>query len=62
MRFNNVTIVADTHTNASEAADLLRENYKTVPPGEADVVVALGGEGFMLSTMHKFMEKKVPIY
>jgi len=62
MRFNNVTIVADTHANASEAANLLRENCKTVPPEEADVVVALGGDGFMLSTMHKFMEKKVPIY
>ena len=62
MRFNNVTIVADTHANASEAENLLRENYKTAPPEEADVVVALGGDGFMLSTMHKFMEKKVPIY
>ena len=62
MRFNNVTIVADTHTNASEAANLLKENCKTAPPEEADVVVALGGDGFMLSTMHKFMEKKVPIY
>ncbi|HIA82993.1 MAG TPA: NAD kinase, partial [Rhodospirillales bacterium] len=62
MRFNNVTIVADTHANASEAENLLRKNYKTAPPEEADVVVALGGDGFMLSTMHKFMEKKVPIY
>ena len=62
MRFNNVTIVADTHANASKAENLLRENYKTVPPEEADVVVALGGDGFMLSTMHKFMEKNVPIY
>ena len=62
MRFNNITIVADTHANASEAANLLRENYKTVPPEEANVVVALGGDGIMLSTMHKFMEKNVPIY
>ena len=62
MRFNNVTIVADTHANASEAANFLGENYKTVPPEEADVVVALGGDGFMLSTMHKFMEKNLPIY
>ncbi len=62
MRFNNVTIVADTHANASEAENLLRKNYKTAPPEEAEVVVALGGDGFMLSTMHKFMEKKVPIY
>ena len=59
MRFNNITIAADTHANASEAANLLGENYKTVSPEEADVVVALGGDGFMLSTMHKFMQKKV---
>ena len=62
MRFNNITIVADTHANANEASNFLKENYKTVPPEGADVVVALGGDGFMLSTMHRFMEKKVPIY
>ena len=30
-------------------------------PGEADVVVALGGDGLMLRTLHKFMGRK-PIY
>ena len=29
---------------------------------EADIIVALGGDGFMLQTMHRFMEKRTPIF
>ena len=31
-------------------------------PGEADVVVALGGDGLMLQTLHRFMGAGMPIY
>lgn len=62
MRFSNVSIVADTHANARDAAMLLRKNYETVDPDKADVIVALGGDGFMLSTMHKFMEDHLPVF
>jgi NAD+ kinase len=33
-----------------------------VPPDEADIIVALGGDGFMLETLHRFFDKDVPIY
>lgn len=40
----------------------LRARYGHVPAEEADVVVALGGDGFMLQTLHAIMELKVPVY
>jgi NAD+ kinase len=41
---------------------VLRARYEHVPPDEADVVVALGGDGFMLETLHARIERPVPIY
>ena len=31
-------------------------------PGDADVIVALGGDGLMLQTLHRFMHSGKPIY
>jgi NAD+ kinase len=33
-----------------------------VPPEQADVIVALGGDGLMLQTLHDFMDQGKPIY
>ena len=62
MRFENVSIVSDTHADARDAAIFLKKSYKTVDPKDADVIVALGGDGFMLSIMHKYIEENIPIY
>ncbi len=37
---------------AQEAADLLRQRHDWVDLRDADMVVALGGDGFMLQTLH----------
>ena len=47
---------------ATEAADELRARYPTVAADEAEVVVALGGDGFMLKTQNRFMNSGVPVY
>ena len=31
-------------------------------PTDAEIVVALGGDGFMLQTLHSFIGKEKPIY
>ena len=41
---------------------LLRKRYGDVTPDKADVIVALGGDGLMLQTLHKFMKSGKPIY
>ena len=44
------------------ARDALARRYGEVTPTDADVIVALGGDGLMLQTLHKFMEAGKPIY
>ena len=41
---------------------MLRKRYGHVPPEEADVIVALGGDGFMLHTLHSTMDLPAPVY
>ena len=40
----------------------LQARYQHVPAQHADVIVALGGDGFMLETLHACIERPVPIY
>jgi NAD+ kinase len=36
--------------------------YGDTPPEAAEVVVALGGDGFMLETQHRFLGRNLPVY
>jgi NAD+ kinase len=47
---------------AQESLADLRARYGDAGPQEADIVVALGGDGFMLQTLHAFTGKGKPIY
>jgi NAD+ kinase len=47
---------------AEEARLRLAEKYGDVPPEEADCIVALGGDGLMLRTLHNYMDSGKPIY
>ncbi len=62
MGFKNIAFVAADSQPAREALAKLEERYKHVAPEEADVIVALGGDGFMLETLHRYIDRKVPIY
>ena len=52
---------ADTIEAQAGLADL-QAAYPHVPVEDADVIVALGGDGFMLETLHSCIERPVPIY
>ncbi len=62
MDFNSLSIVADDHAEAARALERLSERYPAADAEQADLIVAIGGDGFMLSTLHRFMEKQVPIF
>ncbi len=62
MTFERIGFVASDAPEALRSVELLRKRYGDVDPGEADVVVALGGDGFMLETLHRYLGRKVPIY
>jgi NAD+ kinase len=47
---------------ADEALERLVERYGNCEPAQADVIVALGGDGLMLQTLHRMMNAPKPIY
>ena len=57
-----LAFVASTTPDAQLAARRLARFYGDRRPEEADVVVALGGDGFMLQTLHRFLGSEKPIY
>jgi NAD+ kinase len=54
--------VAAQAPDAQAALTLLRQRHADAGADQADVVVALGGDGFMLQTLHNFLSRKKPIY
>jgi NAD+ kinase len=62
MTARSVAFAAAEHEEAQAALRRLSSRYEAVVPEKADVVVALGGDGFMLETLHRFMDRNVPIF
>jgi NAD+ kinase len=61
-RFEHIAFVAGQTPEAREACARLEGRYGNADPMKADVIVALGGDGLMLQTLHKFMKSGKPIY
>jgi NAD+ kinase len=61
-RFNNIAFVASAAPDAQSALQALQDRYTNVAPEQADVIVALGGDGLMLQSLHRFMGTAKPIY
>src|SRR5262249_38460614 len=61
-RYDRIAFVASAGTEAQEAYAQLTRLYGNCTPDEADVVVALGGDGLMLQTLHQNMRTGKPIY
>ena len=60
--FKKVAFVASAAPDAQGAVDDLKKAYGDTDPEQADVIVALGGDGLMLQTLHRFMGTGKPIY
>ncbi|PCI49339.1 MAG: NAD kinase [Alphaproteobacteria bacterium] len=57
-----IALVASETNIAQEAAAALEKRYDFVPVNEADVIVALGGDGFMLHLIHEIMPHRASIF
>lgn len=58
----NIAFVASDSPYAKEALSKLTRRYGNSPLDEADVIVALGGDGFMLQTLHRHMRLGLPLF
>lgn len=57
-----ICVVTNGTAEANEAAARLRARYGDHSIDSADVVVALGGDGLMLQTLHRVMRTGIPVY
>jgi NAD+ kinase len=66
MSLNKIAVVADDSPKAIAALKELKKRYEVVEITKrrmsAQVIVVLGGDGFMLQTLHKYMKMKLPFY
>jgi len=58
----NIAFVAADSDVAQQGLAALKKRYAHVEPGAADVIVALGGDGTMLETLHRHLDRNVPIF
>jgi NAD+ kinase len=61
-RYEQIAFVASPSAEAQAALVQLTEQYGNCDPDAADIIVALGGDGLMLRTLHDHMRTGKPIY
>ncbi|MEN3350101.1 MAG: kinase [Bradyrhizobium sp.] len=61
-RYDKIAFVASPSAEAQAALEQLTAAYGNLPVDDADIVVALGGDGLMLQTLHAHMRTGKPIY
>lgn len=57
-----LTFVASPRPAAQEACEKLTARYGQADLSEADIIVALGGDGTMLDALHKSMDRALPVF
>ena len=55
-------LASPTPTGATRAAQRLVARYGDCAPEQAALIVSLGGDGFMLETLHRLLGHDVPVY
>ena len=57
-----IAFVASQTAEARSARRVMMAEYENVPAKFADIIVAIGGDGFMLQTLHRHLSHNVPIF
>ena len=60
--YNKIHIIADANSTAQSAKRLIAKKYKNFPINDSDVLVVLGGDGFMLASLKKYQKYQLPFY
>lgn len=62
MTFSRIAFLASPTAEAEAARQALEAVHGPCDPADAEVLVALGGDGFMLQTLHRHGRLGVPVY
>lgn len=57
-----LAFIAAATEEAQQAKETLEKFYASTVPEKADVIIVLGGDGFMLKTLHVFQAMEKPVY
>lgn len=57
-----IAFVASQSENAQKSLKQMVDRYGQADPDQADVIVVLGGDGFMLHSLHQYMYQKIPVF
>jgi NAD+ kinase len=57
-----IAFVASDRPEAQSARERLAGLYPSTTAADADVIVALGGDGFMLETLHANLDRRTPVF
>jgi NAD+ kinase len=62
--FSKLALLASNTPQAREAAAELERQYDFVPIAEAEAIIVLGGDGYMLQVLHRLLEERrdIPAY
>ena len=62
MILKNIHFAIDKTTKASSSQKTLLKRYKNYSVYQSNVIVVIGGDGFMLETLKKYRKYKKPFY
>ncbi|MCF6226672.1 MAG: NAD kinase [Xanthomonadales bacterium] len=62
MSLNNIHFLGSEHAETPAAIKKLKLMYGHAELDTADVIVALGGDGFMLRVLHRIVDSGLPVY
>ena len=62
MTDQKIAFVAASSETARKAVKTLKAKYDHVAPEDADVIIALGGDGHMLHVLHETLQHDLPVF
>lgn len=62
MSFDKIAFVSADSDAARRACRQFRKHFGTIALENADIIVVLGGDGTMLETLHRLLDRRIPIY
>lgn len=62
MAYDKIAFVAADIPAAQDAEQRLVARYGNCAPPTAEVIIPLGGDGFMLETLHRYIDSDIPVY
>lgn len=62
MNIDKIACLASRSPKAQEGLAALAKQYTLVDVDKADCIIALGGDGFLLSVVHEHLHRDMPIY